>query len=438
MGLEWDLQYRGKGFTVRFLLNASRLGRTLLGASLLVFGAGCASFNPTPMEEVGFLERAESKTEGDLTVSAVVLSQEEARAAFDSKLYKKKIQPVWLQIENRSQKQFWFLPRDLDADYFSAFEVAWKSHRMWAKSTNQRIDQFFDAQQMFFSVPPESVSSGFVFTNRNRGAKWVSVTVMGEDAVENFGFLLEIPGFKADFHQVDPERLPQAEELVDLDEEGLRHWVGEQQCCVTNAQGTVNGDPLNIVVVGTDLTIWPAFIRAGWTPTASMRGSSILKTGAAGIFGTGYRYAPISPLYLFGRPQDIALQKARDNVHERNHLRLWLAPVTFRGKPVMIGQISRDIGTRLTTKSSTLTTHKIDPDVDETRAYLTQDLLYSQALQAWGHVDGGSPATFEAPSRNLTGDPYFTDGMIAVYFLTDVPTSALEVEYLDWEVPPPR
>jgi hypothetical protein len=405
---------------------------------MVVLAAGCASFQPVPMEDVGFLERAESKTEGDLTVTVSVLSQEEARLAFDSKLYKKKIQPVWVQVENNSQEHFWFLPRDLDAEYYSALEVAWKSHRMLAKSTNLEIDRFFDGQQMFFSVPSGSVSSGFVFTNRNRGAKWVSVTLMASDRVENFGFLLAVPGFKADFHQADPGALPQAGDLVDLDEEGLRRWVAEQQCCVTNAKGTVNGDPLNIVVVGTDLTVWPAFIRAGWTPTASMRASSVIKTAAAGIFGSGYRYAPISPLYVFGRSQDIALQKARDNIHERNHLRLWLAPVTFEGKPVMIGQISRDIGTRLTTKSSTFTTHKIDPDVDETRAYLTQDLMYSQALEAWGHVDGGSQASFDEPASNLTGDPYFTDGMLAVYFLTDSPTSISNIEYLRWDVPQER
>jgi len=418
--------------------STNRMAWEFLALLGVVIGSGCASFKPVPMDDVGFLDRAESQTEGDLTVSVVVLSQDEARQAFDSKLYKKKIQPVWVQVENRSQEQFWFLPRDLDAEYFSPLEVAWKSHRTWAKSTNREIDHYFHGKQMFLSVPAESVASGFVFTNRNRGAKWVSVTLMSNDIVENFGFLLPVPGFKADFDQVDPDTLPAAEDLVDLDEEGLQGWIAEQQCCVTNAKGTVNGDPLNIVVVGTDLTIWPAFIRAGWTPTASMRGSSILKLGVAGIFGTGYRYAPISPLYLFGRPQDIALQKARDNVHERNHLRLWLAPVTFAGKPVMIGQISRDIGTRLTTKSSTFTTHKIDPDVDETRAYLTQDLMYSQALEAWGHVDGGTSASFDEPGRNLTGDPYFTDGMLAVYFLTDAPTSVLDVEYLRWDTPSPR
>ena len=37
----------------------------------------------------------------------------------------------------------------------------------------------------------------------------------------------------------------------------------------------------------------------------------------------------------------------------------------YHGKPVWVGQISRDIGSRLTIHSSTFTTHKIDPDVDD-------------------------------------------------------------------------
>jgi hypothetical protein len=80
---------------------------------------------------------------------------------------------------------------------------------------------------------------------------------------------------------------------------------------------------------------------------------------------------------VYGRRQDLALQKARDNVHQRNHLRLWLTPMRYEGKQVWVGQISRDIGTRLTIHSKTLTTHKIDPDVDEARRALLEDVAYS-------------------------------------------------------------
>jgi hypothetical protein len=107
-----------------------------------------------------------------------------------------------------------------------------------------------------------------------------------------------------------------------------------------------------------------------------------------------------------------------------------VAPVTFRGQHVMMGQISRDIGTRITTKSPTLTTHRIDPDVDETRASLVQDFMFVRALAAYMNAGGVGAATPDAPRRNLTGDIYFTDGYRAVMVLTDEATRPLDIEVL--------
>ena len=138
-------------------------------------------------------------------------------------------------------------------------------------------------------------------------------------------------------------------------------------------------------------------------------------------------------MYVFGRPQDAALQKTRGRIHERNHLRLWLAPVQFKGKLVWIGQISRDIGVRFTTK--TIVTHKIDPDVDETRSYLIQDLWYSQGLEQFAFVNGVGEAPIDAPRDNLTGDPYFTDGLRAVLWLSSQPVALEKVNFFAWELP---
>ena len=159
--------------------------------------------------------------------------------------------------------------------------------------------------------------------------------------------------------------------------------------------------------------------------------SSALKTGIFGIFGGAYRYAPISNLYVYGRAQDVALQKVRSNIHYRNHLRLWLAPVTYKGLPVLMGQISRDIGSRFTSKSPTLTTHRIDPNVDDTRATLVQDFIYAQALKAYAKAGGVGFVSPEEPRGNLTGDPWFTDGYRAVMVLTDEPTSVIEINWFD-------
>jgi hypothetical protein len=112
---------------------------------------------------------------------------------------------------------------------------------------------------------------------------------------------------------------------------------------------------------------------------------------------------------------------------------MWLAPATYRGARIWIGQISRDIGSRITTKSPTLTTHKIDPDVDEARDYLLLDLWDARVLEAFGYTTGVGRATPEEPGRNLTGDPYFTDGLRAVIMLSEQTVDYEDIRLLDWE-----
>jgi hypothetical protein len=146
-----------------------------------------------------------------------------------------------------------------------------------------------------------------------------------------------------------------------------------------------------------------------------------------------YPYAPVSNLFLYGRSQDVALQKARDNIHQRNHLRLWRSPMRYQGKLVWVGQISRDIGSRLTIHSPTFTTHKIDPDVDEAARALLEDLVYSQGLRAIGLVGGVGAAPREAPRENLTTDPYYTSGLRTVLLFDSEPTSLDHIEFLRWE-----
>jgi len=195
-------------------------------------------------------------------------------------------------------------------------------------------------------------------------------------------------------------------------------------------------DPLNLVVIGDLDDVYYSFIRAGWDETETIYRASVLKTIRSFLFGGRYRYSPVSALYVFGRPQDVALQRARTSIHERNHLRLWLTPMRFEGKLVWIGQISRDIGVRFTKK--TITTHKIDPDVDETRNFLIQDLWYSQSLKTFGFVKGVGAAAYEKPRGNLTGDPYFTDGYRAVLWVSGKPMAFSDVDWLDWEILPER
>ena len=107
-----------------------------------------------------------------------------------------------------------------------------------------------------------------------------------------------------------------------------------------------------------------------------------------------------------------------------------MSSLRFEGVPVWIGQISRDIGVRFTPK--TITTHKIDPDVDETREFLVENLAYAQALEKFAYVGGVGAASMEEPGHNLTGDPYFTDGNRAVLWPSSKPVDISDIDFVQW------
>ena len=406
------------------------------GCVLLI--SGCASsFNPRPVEEVGFMQRAQTHSEGDVRVTAAVLSAAECVAKFGTNLYRRNIQPVWLEIENKGEDPIWFLPLGMDRAYFTPLESAYLSRFAIRRADHDDVDAYFFKRGIRNYVAPGAAVSGFVYTQLDEGTKTFNVDIIGEgEKIWNFTFFIAVPGIRIDHQQVDWENLYSKEEIVDYEEIDLRMALEKLPCCTTNKKGTEQGDPLNLVVVGDLEDVYYAFIRAGWDETETIYRASIFKTVRSFLFGGRYRYSPVSALYVFGRPQDVAFQRARTSIHERNHLRLWLAPMRFEGKFVWIGQISRDIGVRFTRK--TITTHKIDPDVDETREFLIQDLWYSQGLKTFGYVKGVGAAPYEKPRGNLTGDPYFTDGNRAVLWVTSTPTAFSDVGWIDWEKPTTR
>jgi hypothetical protein len=209
---------------------------------------------------------------------------------------------------------------------------------------------------------------------------------------------------------------PAAQVSKDLDEAGFRAWIDRQPRSTSNAQGTVEGDPLNLVIVGDLATILECL--SAWDETESLTLGTAWKTAKAFLLESQYRYSPVSPLYLGGRQQDLALQRARLRLNQRLHMRLWTTNVRFDSCPVWIGQVSRDIGVRVTPKTWNLTTHLIDPDVDEARNYVLNDLLLVKRIARIGLLPGVEAAPVTAPRRNLTGDQYFTDGLRAVAVLS--------------------
>jgi len=397
---------------------------------------GCATFNPRPIEEVPFRERAQTQIDAGVRVTAAVLSAQESQDVFGVPLYKRGIQPVWLEIENNEKEPVFFLPVSLDPDYFAPLEVAYMHHIALSKTANSKMDQYFHEQAMGLLVRPASVRSGFVFTNLDEGTKAFNVELINHE-IRTFTFFITVPGIRADHREVDWERMYPKEEMVSYGEEGLRKALESLPCCTTNRDGTKQGDPLNIVLIGDLDDVYHALIRSGWDETETRHGTSSTSAG---------RYSSASPLYFYGRPQDVALRKARKSMHQRSHVRLWLSPVTFGGKPVLVGQISREIGTKpeetgapkIDPERDEEMTYEIQPDVDEARDYLIQDLWYSHGLVKFSYVKGVGAAPILEPRANLTGDPYFTDGYRAVLWVSSKPISFQDVEFVEWENPPER
>ena len=413
------------------------IGRVVISTGLIVLVSiafvGCAQFTHQIPEELPFMDRAQTKTEGGVRVTAAVPSAEESEQIFGFPLANKNIQPVWLEIENNSDTDFFLFHVAMDPDIYSTGEVAWQyQSRLYSKKSQKHIYNLFRHNEIDWYYQPGTVKSGFVYTNLKEGTKPVLVRLFAYKKVIELPFFIEVPGLKADHHRLDPYTLYSEKDMIDLDEDGLREALENLPCCMTNKDGTGESDPLNIIVIGPEEEIWPAFITRGWDESEVIYRASLAKTIASSLFGRRYRYSPMSPLYFYERPQDVGLQKARQTVDERNHLRLWLSPMRYEGMPVYIGQISRDIGVKLSSKSPTLTTHEIDPDVDEARDYLIQDLLESQKVAKLGFVGGVGQADPENPRYNLTDSPYWTDGLRAVFVFSDQVTALDELEFFDW------
>ena len=394
---------------------------------------------PDPAFKQSFVSRSDARVRGAVIVRAAVLTDDESELYFGASLADHGIQAIWLSVENGGE-----FGSAVSADRHRSELFLGSRGRPAAASVVEakRDSSISDAiahATMPAIVQAKETADGFVFTHREGGLKLF--TVGFETGAEEllFQFALPIPGArgasyaiqKVDFSGIYP---PSTIEEVDLPT--LREKLARMPCCAANKRGEPAGDPLNIVIVGRGLDALFSFTGRGWRLDEPFDLHSAFRTVQAFLFRNEYLNAPISPLHVFGREQEVALQKARNNISLRNHLRLWLAPFTIDGMQVWIGQISRDIGTKLTTQVWYLTTHRISPDVDQDRFYLLQDLIMSGAVSRFGYVQGVGGSTMPNARTNLGGDPYVTDGLRLVVFLGAPPRALDKIEILDWEHPP--
>jgi hypothetical protein len=404
-------------------------------AALMMMLINSFRFDPDTSSDGDFIARAQRKSASGITVDASALGARESQKSFGENLASHGIQPVWLSIENNTDDQYAFLSIAMDPEYYSPYEVAYRFHGIFSIAANRARDAFFLKRLIPSIVPPHSRTTGFVYGEIDAGVKYAKISLVGKNHVEALNFALPVPGAAFVGTSVRADTLYPNQTIEDIDLDALKAKLARYLCCTLNSNATREGDPLNLVVVEGQRDPIVPFIARGWHLTQKLDFASMIATVRAFIFRDEYLTSPVSPLYVFGRREDIALQKARSTIDQRIHARLWLTPFTFESRRIWIGQVSRDIGVRLTDQTWNLTTHKIAPDVDFDRGYLLQDILMSGFVERYGFIGGVRAATMSAPRENLTGDPYFTDGLRVVLFLSNQTKLLSEVEMLPWELP---
>ncbi len=174
-------------------------------------------------------------------------------------------------------------------------------------------------------------------------------------------------------------------------------------------------EPVSLILIGDSVTIRTAFTRTGWLSAETLTLRSSWDTILRALRNRPYPTAPISPAFVYGRPQDSAWQKSteKNSARERHHVRLWKdASLRVEGKEVWVGTASFDAGIRLTPRVR-IPTHRIAPAIDVERDFVVADLerigfvVKKEMIQRYDPFLG----------TNALGDPFFTDGKVVILYL---------------------
>jgi hypothetical protein len=150
-----------------YLRNAGRKA-VIFGLTLAV--SGCTIYQPRSAVDPNSLPQLRTQSDGQVRVSAAVLSAEESRKVFGVPVYDAGIQPVWLSIENHDDVPYAFLSVSVDPDRFSPLEAAYRNHYRLFFLPNQRMNAHFLKNEMGQIIPPGKTVSGFVYANEDLGA----------------------------------------------------------------------------------------------------------------------------------------------------------------------------------------------------------------------------------------------------------------------------
>jgi hypothetical protein len=188
---------------------------------------------------------------------------------------------------------------------------------------------------------------------------------------------------------------------------------------VTHTGSGIPADPINVMLIGSRSEVMKIMVAARWYPADPLTLKSCLEIAEATVLKRPYDAAPVSNLFLWGRKEDLAFEKpVGDDPRQRHHVRFWESDKKDNdGRPAWLGAAiyDRKVGFSDTTGQIT---HHTGADIDAERNYLIDDLKMTGDL-ADVHFEIGFRKVLSG--HNGGGDPWFTDGNLAIAVIAPAP-----------------
>lgn len=180
---------------------------------------------------------------------------------------------------------------------------------------------------------------------------------------------------------------------------------------VTHTSDGHPGDPVNIALEGSEEEVIKAMTATGWYPADPVTLKSSVQIAADTVLRHADDTAPVSPLFLFGRQQDLAFeQPVPGGPRHRHHVRFWRWDRQRDGLPVWFGSATYDERAGLSYTTGQVT-HHIGPDVDAERNLIITGLTKGGWVGGVKWINGFHR---QLEGRNGGGDLWKTDGRLAV------------------------
>ena len=178
----------------------------------------------------------------------------------------------------------------------------------------------------------------------------------------------------------------------------------------TEGRKPLPSDLTNLVFIGSSDTLEDAFTAAGWVVVDRLTAETTYSTIRSVAENQGYNSAPMSTLVLDGKVADYAYAKTLNTFSKRHHLRIWTSEQTWNGQPVWTSSATHDIGIGFSKKNKTFI-HLIDSNIDNERAKVVNDLIYTGCVSG---VQLVKRPWLPKDAKNGTGEDLITDGRVAV------------------------